>query len=204
MYPWWKRIRDELDRQRWTVVEFERRTGIDRGRLYKYVTGEVDQPRGDALTRMAEALGVNEWWLRTGRGARSNRLTVIGRMSGQETWTLLDQDGGEVSFVDFELGSGDFVTLEINGSSMAPVYRNGDMVICRRFYVDRLDVQQIDRFRRLDCAVMTEDGRGLFKYLIPNERTGRFTLRSYNPDLPDFEDVALAWIAPVAWIKRSD
>lgn len=202
MHSWWKRVRDELDRKGWSVVEFERRTGIDKGRLYKYVTGEVVQPRGDAFARMSLALGVNEWWLRTGEGARSSRLPVIGRLSAGEQWVALGEGPQENKYVDFDLGSDDFFAIEVVGASMSPAYRNGDMVICARKHT--VDPRSTDPaiFRRRDCAVKTVEGAGYLKYVLPGARDGVFTLRSYNPDFSDIENVPLLWIAPVVWIRR--
>jgi transcriptional regulator with XRE-family HTH domain len=202
MSSWWKRIRDELDRKGWSVVEFERRTGIDRGRLYKYVTGEVAQPRGDAFGRMAEALGVNEWWLRTGEGARSCRLPVIGRLSAGEEWLPLKEEDGEGRHIDFDLDKEDYFAIEVRGSSMAPAYRDGDIVICARHKEAECRTLDPALYRRRDCAVRTADGAGYLKFLIPGRQDGLFTLRSYNPDYPDIENVSLSLIAPVIWIRR--
>lgn len=202
MHSWWKRVRDELDRKGWSVVEFERRTGIDKGRLYKYVTGEVVQPRGDAFARMSQAFGVNEWWLRTGDGARSSRLPVIGRLSAGDEWIAIPETVAEAKFLDFDLGSDDFFAIEVHGASMSPAYRDGDMVICSRKQI--ADLRNVDpaQFRRRDCAVKTATGAGYLKYIIPGRGDGVYTLRSYNPDYPDIENVSLQWVAPVVWIRR--
>ena len=201
MQSWWKRVRDELDRKGWSVVEFERRTGIDKGRLYKYVTGEVVQPRGDAFARMSQALGVNEWWLRTGEGARSSRLPLIGVLSAGEAWEAIPEGGQEARYVDFEL-NGDVFAIEVRGSSMSPAYRDGDVVICaRRLKVDQRPFDPTS-IRRRDCAVKTTAGHYYLKYVLPGRGDNTFTLRSYNPDNPDIENVSLEWIAPVAWVRR--
>lgn len=201
MDRWWKRIRDGLDRKGWSVVEFERRTGIDRGRLYKYVTGEVDQPRGDAFARMSAALGVNEWWLRTGQGARSNHLPILGVIETGEAWTA-ETDDAERRYVDFDLEAEDYVALEVAGTSMAPAYRSGDLVICARKPAAAVG-SAASNGRRLDCAVQVSGGPGYLKIVIAGKKPGLFTLRSYNPDCPDIVDVPLEWLAPVVWIKRS-
>ncbi len=203
MHSWWKRVRDELDRKGWSVVEFERRTGIDKGRLYKYVTGEVSQPRGDAFARMSQAFGVNEWWLRTGDSARSSRLPVIGRLSAGETWLPLSDAVSEAKFVDFDLGHEDLFAIEVSGVSMSPAYRDGDVVICSRRQITDLRTANPALLRRRDCAVKTNEGVGYLKYILPGRADGVFTLRSYNPDYPDIENVTLQWIAPVVWIRRS-
>ena len=187
------------------MVEFERRTGIDKGRLYKYVTGEVAQPRGDSFARMSEAFGVNEWWLRTGDGARSSRLPVIGRLSAGEEWVPLAEGGAtDGNFVDFDLGCEDFFAIEVRGASMAPAYRDGDVVICSRKQITDFRTVDPALFRRRDCAVRTSDGAGYLKYVIPGRTEGSFTLRSYNPDYPDIESVTVQWIAPVVWIRRGN
>lgn len=199
MNTWWKRVRDELDRKGWTVLELERRTGIDKGRLHKYVTGEVAQPRGDAFARMSNALGVNEWWLRTGEGVHSSRLPIIGCLSAGEQWIPFAENEAGTRFIDFDIGPGVYFAIEVSGTSMSPVYRDGDTIICLR------DVRMPDPalLRRRDCAVKTKDGDGYFKCVIPGRSEGFFTLRSYNPDYPDIENVALEWVAPVAWIRRA-
>ncbi len=202
MHAWWKRVRDELDRKGWSVVEFERRTGIDKGRLYKYVTGEVMQPRGDAFARMSQALGVNEWWLRTGDGARSSRLPVIGRLSGGEEWLPLADTMVDGHYVDFDLMRAEYFAIEVVGSAMAPAYRDGDMVICSRHQAVELSGIDTPNARRRDCVVQTVSGQGYLKSVMLGRGNGLFTLRSYNPDFPDIEDVDLAWIAPVMWIRR--
>ena len=202
MNSWWKRVRDELDRKGWSVVELERRTGIDKGRLYKYVTGEVAQPRGDAFSRMSQAFGVNEWWLRTGEGTRSCQLPVIGRLSAGEEWIPLPDGAPGGQHVDFDLGREDFFAIEVHGVSMSPAYRDGDMVICSRHQLTEFRSGDLAKFRRRDCAVKTASGMGYLKFIIPGRADGLFTLRSYNPDYPDIENVALQWIAPVVWIRR--
>lgn len=203
MVAWWKRVRDELGRKGWSVVEFERRTGIDRGKLYKYVTGEVAQPRGDGFARMSTALGVNEWWLRTGEGVRSCRLPVIGQLSAGEEWLPLGTESGNGRYIDFDLDQEEYFAIEVRGASMSPAYRDGDMVICARRY-ETAGGRAVDSalYRRRDCAVCTQDGLGYLKYVIPGKQDGLFTLRSYNPDYPDLENIPLRWIAPVIWIRR--
>lgn len=196
MDRWWKRVRDELNRKGWSVVEFERRTGIDRGRLYKYVTGEVDQPRGDAFARMSQAMGVNEWWLRTGQGARSNQLPLTGTVGPGEMWQPYTGSEPDRTHVDFDLGGEDHFAFTILGSSMAPAYRNGDIVLCVKCNPD------FSGGKRVDCAVRTRDGIGYLKSVTQGKRAGLYTLRSYNSDFPDLDDVQLEWLAPVVWIRR--
>ena len=109
----------------------------------------------------------------------------------------------DAKYIDFDLGREDFFAIEVQGASMSPAYRDGDIVICSRRQIS--DLRNVDpaQFRRRDCAVKTADGRGFLKNVIPGRSEGVFTLRSYNPDYPDIENAALQWIAPVVWIRRN-
>jgi len=63
----WNERLSTLARERgWGGAELERRSGVDRQLIYKYLRGEIAQPRGDILTRLAEALGTTEAYLRFG------------------------------------------------------------------------------------------------------------------------------------------
>lgn len=202
--PWWKRVRDEIDRRGWSIVEFERRTGIDRGRLYKYVTGEVSQPRGDSFTRMAEALNVNEWWLRTGEGARSRTLPLLGHVNGQAMVALADRgaDGRRGDqFFDFDLGPGEHFALEVRIKEGGQPYREGDLIICRKLTQgESIAVSSASRPR--DCAVALTESDVVLRYVLPGRREGAVNLRAFSPEVPDREDVVPLWIAPVVWIRR--
>jgi len=200
MTTWWKRLRDELDRRGWSVVEFERRTGIDKSKLYKYVTGEVSQPRGDAFELMSLALEVNETWLRTGRGMRSAHLPLFGKVGAGECWTQIECKEKTVSF---ELEHDEYIALQVSGSSMAPVFRNGDIVLCSLAWGRQLMKKAPNPWPRMECAVKLTAKEGVLKYVVPGSKAGVYTLRSYNPDYPDLIDVEVEWIAPVVWIKRT-
>lgn len=41
-----------------------------------------------------------------------------------------------------------------------------------------------------------------WKFSCAARAPNRFSLRSYNSAVDDIEDVVLAWVAPVSWIKR--
>lgn len=66
MAEWHGRLRELLDKRGWTVVELAKRTGVPEQSLYKYIQGRIDVPRGDALSRIAEALGTTELFLSHG------------------------------------------------------------------------------------------------------------------------------------------
>lgn len=81
---------------------------------------------------------------------------------------------------------------------MAPVYREGDLLIGAK-----RTGKSADNLLGLDCIVVTEDGERYVKFLARGTARGAFNLRSYNPAHKDIENVRLSWAAPILWVKRS-
>lgn len=80
---------------------------------------------------------------------------------------------------------------------MVPVYRSGDILVGVK-HAGRTAHNLIG----LDCIVETDTGERYVKFLSKSTQKGRFNLRSYNPANRDIEDVRIAWVAPVMFIKR--
>ena len=93
MRPWAKRLNDAFEQSGWSKAEFARRTGVNYDSLNKYLTGKVEQPRGDSLPRLAKSLGVSGLWLREGVGPKAAGKSPGGSGAGKESLTLL---GGQV------------------------------------------------------------------------------------------------------------
>lgn len=200
MSEWSKRASAVLARRGWTQAELARRSGQDQHRLNKWFQGRVDNPRGDALARIAAALGVNLPWLQYGKGPAISSLPLIGYVSAGEAWipTQEHDNGHGLDEVEFAIPDHDDpIAIEVRGNSMSPAYRPGDKVICSR----RRDGEMSSAIGR-DCVVLTRNGEGYLKRLIRGSTPGCYTLRSYNPDFPDQVDIELEWAAPVLWIKR--
>jgi len=60
---WHHRALDILAARGWSRAELARRAGLPKDRIYKYLTGAIEQPRGNAIKAIAAALGVSEVWL---------------------------------------------------------------------------------------------------------------------------------------------
>lgn len=88
---WNDRIAQALAEKGWSIAELSRRTGIPRESMYKYVQGRVAAPRGDIMSRLADALGVSVVWIMHGtlpegenKVAVTNLALVnIGRWNGE-------------------------------------------------------------------------------------------------------------------------
>lgn len=197
---WHQRLERRRKALGWSKAELSRRSDLPYDSINKYLRGEVDQPRGDALERLAEAMGLRPAWLRDGDGAQLSRIPVVGVISAGEAWLPIDDHpkGGGLDEISFDLDDADPIAIRVRGTSMAPVYRDGDILIC-----SRLRGMDISQCLSHDCAVMTRDGHGYLKILLKGSGADRFRLRSYNPAYPDAEDVRIEWAAPVVWIKRA-
>jgi phage repressor protein C with HTH and peptisase S24 domain len=154
-------------------------------------------PKISTLTAIATALGVPLTTLLGDEAPVHSSIPIVGFVSAGEGWTPIDNATGPDDVVDFDLGAHDAIGIEVRGDSMAPVYRNGDYLVCYRQFGTNAD-----NCIGLDCVVRTQDGRHFVKILKRGSRPGRFNLKSYNPVADDIEDVTLSWVAPVAWIRR--
>jgi len=63
---WHHRALDTLVRLGWSRAELARRAGLPKDRIYKYLSGAIEQPRGNSMKAIATALGVSEVWLAFG------------------------------------------------------------------------------------------------------------------------------------------
>ena len=60
---WHARLDQRLKELGWTRAELARRSHVKYDRLNKWMRGDVDFPRGDAIRELAAAVGVSEHWL---------------------------------------------------------------------------------------------------------------------------------------------
>ena len=166
-------------------------------KVYKYLQGKVDQPRGDAMLRLADSLGVTESWLRFEVGPAVVRIPVVGRVAAGESFLPFDDNplGSGYDEIEFTLDDADPIAIEVRGESMLPVYRPGDYLLCSR----RRGVE-IQQCLNKDCVVKTDQGEGYVKKLMNGATPGTFTLLSYNAS--PIENVRLLWAAPIIWVKR--
>jgi repressor LexA len=89
--------------------------------------------------------------------------------------------------------SGKLVALVVEGSSMLPKYRDGDIL-----YIQRTHEGVIEDDIGDDCAVRLTTGETYVKQLVRGSEPGRWTLRSLNA--PDMENVEVEWATRVLFI----
>ena len=173
--------------------ELSRLTGMNERLVYDLLS-KTTNPRIETLTAVAHALGVSISQLRDGLDPDIATVPVIGKLTDGERWSM-SGDGREV--IELKLASGEPVAIQVDGDTMAPVYRAGDYLIGVK--VSGFSAHNLIG---MDCIVETEDGGRHVKYLARAPMRGRFNLRSYNPAVPDIENVRVSWVAPVQWVRR--
>lgn len=111
-----------------------------------------------------------------------------------------DEDGypkgdawDEIKFPDNDGGDGSYA-LEINGDSMEPLYRKGDVLVVSR----DATVRRGDR-----VVVRTRKGEVMAKELV-RKTAGKLELKSLNPDhgnliLPAND---VSWMARILWVSQ--
>lgn len=167
------------------------------GRGETFVRDILDKgkdPSVGHLTSVTKVLGMSIAELMEGEGGYIPRIPVIGTVADDETWTA-DEDGCRE--IEFRMDDGESVALEIRGNDMAPVYRDGDVVIGAKSAGN-----SVDNFIGLDCIILAEDGNRYLKFLNRGTVRGRYNLRSHDPSARDVENVRVSWVAPIKWIKR--
>lgn len=149
-------------------------------------------PTVDVFLKIAAAAGVSATWLLTGEEESPLEIPMLGKVAG-EAWAPIEGRTVEPSLRDFDL-----VAFSVEGDAMGPGgYRDGDLLICQRTLG-----KNASNLVGQDCVVETADGQRLLKILQRGARSNVYNLRSYNPAVKDIEGVAIAWAAPVLWIKR--
>lgn len=125
------------------------------------------------------------------------RVPIVGKIGagGEVIFEELgNEQGGEFETVVRPPGvSGDLIALMVEGSSMLPKYRDGDII-----YVQRNHDGVLPEYIGEDCAVRLADGATYIKQLIFGNEEGKFTLISLNA--PPIENVEVEWATPVVFI----
>lgn len=165
-------------------VELVEKTGLDKTLINKYLSG-ISNARQQKLTKLADALNVNEVWLMgydvpiqrdltigTSLASKSAVVFVYGTIPAGIPMECIEDiiDTEEIS-ADMLKGDKQYFGLKIKGNSMYPEYLDGDTIILQK--VDDCESGQ-------DCVVMVNGNDGTFKRVFKNE-TG-IILQPLNPE----------------------
>jgi repressor LexA len=161
--------------------------------LVKDLLTKVGDVQFSTLRKLAGALDVE-----LGDLLALPRVPIVGKIgAGGSVVFVALQDDEKLDPEDSVLRppgvSGKLVALVVEGSSMLPKYRDGDIIYIQRNHVGILEDDIGD-----DCAVRLATGETYVKQLVRGSEPGRFTLRSLNA--PDMENVEVEWATRVLFI----
>ena len=182
------RLKDAMQTRGIRAAKLSELTGISPPRISQYIHGKYT-PGGNALCRLANALGVDEAWL-MGKDVPSplsslpdnvapltlQRYPVLGRIAcGQPILAVEEAD--------------QFATAADNGADFCLTATGDSMIGARIFDGDEVFIQSSDMVNNGDiAAVMVNDEATLKRvYYYPEE--GRLVLAAENPAYPPMEFV---------------
>lgn len=207
--PWVENLRRELDQRGWSVPELAARMGqrnnqalIDR--LYKYLQGRVENPRGDTVGRIARALDMPVSRLRgeptdthassavadDQQDDRQDAVRVVGYVGAGAAAHFYAVAQGDLDEVPAPPGATEnTVAVEVRGESLGPLFDRWLV-----FYDQVRSPVTSDLIGRL-CVVGLLDDRVLVKK-IRRARNGLYDLIS-NTDEDTIRGVEIQWAARV-------
>ncbi len=167
------RLKKAMEMKNIKQVDLVEKTGLDKTLINKYLAG-ITNARQQKLTKLADALGVNEVWLMgydvpmqrdltigTSLASKSAVVFVYGSIpAGIPMECIEDIIDTEEIPVDMLKGGKQYFGLKVKGNSMEPEYLDGDTLILEK--AD--DCESGD-----DCVVMVNGNDGTFKRVIKNK-----------------------------------
>ncbi|MDX4072537.1 XRE family transcriptional regulator [Brucella sp. NBRC 113783] len=75
---WWERLQQRIDELGWSKAELSRRAEINYDSINKYLRGDIDNPRGNVLEKLAGTIDRSVLWLRDGIEQSEAELNRIG------------------------------------------------------------------------------------------------------------------------------
>jgi SOS-response transcriptional repressor LexA len=191
---WWERLKAELKRRGKTARWLARESRVPEKSIYGYLRGDVDNPTGDIMLKLAQAVGWTESQLRYGIASSVTidlkqipliTLEQLGKLRiGQDHMAVWDQVS--VVAVPMETPTAAFgVTL--NDESGEPEFHVGDVVICvpqtsvapGKYVIAVLDAKSQAVFRKYRPRSADDDQ--VFGLIAPNDD---YPVIDVSPDNP--------------------
>jgi phage repressor protein C with HTH and peptisase S24 domain len=179
-----------------------KRVGVAQQLIGQLERGEVRTTK--LIYRIAEVLGVSAYSLDNDIPAQSfqkQSIPVVGYVgAGAEVLSIDDHEkGGGIEEIEppFEGLSPSTVAVKVRGNSMAPTFRDGEILL-----YDRQDNGDLMHLIGKDCIVSLSDGRKFVKQL-KRTPTGEWFLYSVNSDSDPIFGVQIEWAAKVKIVLKN-
>jgi repressor LexA len=183
-------LRRIMDRKQVKPTTLSQKVGESKT-LVKDLLTKTNDVRFGTLIRLASALEVDidELLLRP-RVAIAGKIGAGGSVAWMDIGENIDPDQTVLRPPGI---SGKLVALMVDGSSMLPKYKDGDIV-----YIQRDHDGVLEECIGEDCAVRLVSGETYIKQLVLGSEPEKFTLRSLNA--PDMENVDVEWATRIIFI----
>lgn len=197
MTKWWQRLQREMTSQGLSAEDVSASSGVPVKTVYGYLKGEVENPRGDTLAKLAASVGVSEEYLRYG-GKEEIPLKRVPLLDMNELRTLnigespLDVWDGETTVAAPIDTPEDSFGVVLPNDANAPDFRKGDIVIfspsaeiepgCYVLAVRRLDGAHFERYKMVspsahDRFVLIHDNEHWPDVQVDNDQPGFIVAR---------------------------
>jgi SOS-response transcriptional repressor LexA len=186
-------------RMGWTTLsQAAEAYGIKYESFKKIASHNASDPRGltvDNALKIARFHKISPGWLmfNEGRPGGIKGIPLEGKIGAGQEMMIFENPGNEEP-IPFEIVGVEATALEVDGDSMLPLARDGDIVFVGP---SRKDIRTLVG---QECAVLLEDGRRFFKVIENGSEKGRFDLRSYNA--ARIENVEIHSAGPLLAIRR--
>ncbi len=121
-------------------AEIARRCGSSYDVINKYFRGHVEQPRGNAFSKIASVLQVSETWLRYGTDFEHKNeigIEIVGQVAqgiwvSDEGWSSIKPEKTVISVRDTRYPSSEQIAFKISGHALGDLASDGDYLIVRK------------------------------------------------------------------------
>ena len=171
---WKERLKKAFDEKGWSKAKLARESGVAVDNVRKYVAGKVDQPRGDTLDRLADALGLDPLYLKEGieEAVTAKLVSWVSASGFAAPDAPIDMEGAQTVIATGLNPAGHWIALEVEGDSMDRISPPGSII-----FVDISDRVLVPNA----CYVIAdEDGAATYKRFRPNP--DRWEPVSTNPE----------------------
>lgn len=177
-----------------------RKLGTAQTTISKWERG-ASEPGRDDIKRLAQVLRIPVSVIEDIPAAGETRRTipVMGYVGGGQVVEPLNGDFGLDEIIAPPMAPIEAQAAIIRGSSMAPAYRDGNVVIWWDWYEDPRPILGLPSICKLTNGSMA------LKMIEPGSAPHLWTLHSINPSVTPIRDVQLAGAAPIEiTLRRPD
>lgn len=192
---WRARLRERMNKLGYTDATLRKAAGLGVSVIYDMLERGKKGPRLDTIQAVAKVLGMSLAELIEGEIRPPVKVPVVGELDKGEEWRQYDFRGKIPDTFDLPTAEDDLISVRVLSNNMAPRYQQGDVLIGSRIWSENAD-----NYIGLPVIVKTQDERTYVKVLTRGSKENTYTLRSYDPSVPDIADVSLLWFAPVVAI----